>query len=140
MTGFPIWQVIIFLFIDFIIVASVVAATIFLILYLKTRKYKKTSVVNLNDLDAFKNKNLEMETNISLENSRPVAPSSFKSSQQEKNTSTQYTPPARIHNGEPQRMFNCQMQQTQQQMTDSFVMQQQTNNNMQQNTTNYFNM
>lgn len=141
MAGYPIWQVVAFLLIDFVIIASLVACAIFLFLFFRTRKYKKTTVVNLNDLDAFKNKNLQMETSISLENSKPVAPSTIKRHSDEDSyySVPQYTaPPMRTHGNEAQKMFNCQMQQTQQQMSDNFVAQQQLNN--QPNPTNYFNM
>jgi len=124
-------EVVIFLLIDFVILASIVAGIFFLVLFLKTRKQKRIKVVNLNDLDAFKNKNLQMETDISIQQNRPVAPSTISSAATEQAT---YSPPPMRNAGvDNQRMFNCQMQQTQQQMNDTFVA-------TQGNNTNYFNM
>ena len=124
-------EVVIFLLIDFIILASIVAGIFFLVLFLKTRKQKRIKVVNLNDLDAFKNKNLQMETDISIQQNRPVAPSTISNAATEQAT---YSPPPMRNAGvDNQKMFNCQMQQTQQQMNDTFVA-------TQGNNTNYFNM
>jgi hypothetical protein len=138
---FPIWQVILFLFIDFLILTSIVAAVFFLILFFKTRKEKKIRTVDLNELDAFKNKNLQMETNITLENNKPVAPSTIQKNETLFDDPFAYKPPVRIREDEHQKMFNCQMQQTQQQMqTDFAIHQQQIANDTMQNNTNYFNM
>lgn len=129
-------EVVIFLLIDFIILASIVAGIFFLVLFLKTRKQKHIKVVNLNDLDAFKNKNLQMETDISIQKNRPVAPSTIEQSNAFTATAEQVTyspPPMRNAGNDNQKMFNCQMQQTQQQMNDTFVA-------TQGNNTNYFNM
>ena len=133
---FSTFQVVVFLLIDFVFLASIVAGIFFLVLFLKTRKQKNIKVVNLNDLDAFKNKNLSMETNISMQQNRPVAPSTIHQSNGYLSVTEQasYTPPPmRSSNDGNQRLFNCQMQETQRQMNDTFIM-------SQQNNTNYFNM
>lgn len=137
---FPVWQIVVFLLIDFVILASVVAGIFFLVLFLKTRKQNHIKVVDLNDLDAFKNKNLQEETDISIKNNQPVAPSTIKPHSAQSNK-TGYTPPPVLHNGENNKMFNCQMQQNAQQMNTDFVVAQQNNFAGQATAnTSYFNM
>jgi hypothetical protein len=137
---FPVWQIVVFLLIDFVILASVVAGIFFLVLFLKTRKQNHIRVVDLNDLDAFKNKNLQEETNTSIKNNQPVAPSTIKphSAQYRK---TDCAPQPVLHNEENSKMFNCQMQQNMHQMNADFVVAQQGDfaGQMTANT-NYLNM
>lgn len=135
-TTFPTWQVIIFLLIDFIIFASIVAAVFFLILFFKSRKQKNIKVVDLNDLEAFKNKNLQMETAISIENNKPVAPSTLQASFTFEQPLEKYSVPVRSMDNDSNRLFNCQMQQNEQHMNDTaFVSSQQGVAN-----TNFINM
>lgn len=132
---FSTFEVIIFLLIDFVILASVVAGIFFLVLFLKTRKQKHIKVVNLNDLEAFKNRNLQMETDISIQQNRPVAPSTIQQNNEyiDIEQVSYSPPPMRTASESNQKMFNCQMQQNEQQMNDTFVA-------TQGNNTNYFNM
>lgn len=118
-TTFPTWQIIVFLLIDFIIFASIVAAVFFLILFFKTRKEKNIKVVDLNDLEAFKNKNLQMETAISIENNKPVAPSTLQASFTFEQPLEKYSVPVRSMDNDSNRLFSCQMQQNEQYMNDT---------------------
>ena len=141
-TSFTTLETVIFLLIDFVILASVVAGIFFLVLYLKSRKYKKIKSVNLNELDAFKNKDLKMETDISLYNNRPVAPSTispnvtFDSDFIPPRLDNPQTVPVRnssnnINGDNASSLFRCQMEQNANFMNDNF-------NNSQ--ATNYLNM
>ena len=132
---FSTFEVVIFLLIDFVILASIVAGIFFLVLFLKTRKQKRIKVVNLNDLEAFKNRNLQMETDISIQQNRPVAPSTIQQSNEyiDIEQVSYNPPPMRTASESNQKMFNCQMKQNEQQMNDTFVA-------TQNNNTNFFNM
>lgn len=134
----PTWQIILFLLIDFVILASIVAAVFFLILFFKSRKTKKIKFVDLNDLEAFKNKNLQSETNVTIENNRPVAPSTLGNSIYENQSFgglTEFSDiPVRQSVNEGNRLFACQMQDNMQQMNDVSLIE------SQQASTNFVNM
>ncbi len=125
MEGFSTIQIILFLLIDFIILASVVAGAFFLFLFVQTKRQKQPKVTNLNDLEMFKNRNLENETNVVIENNRPVAPSSIS-----KERSRDFAPPFRTNGEDSQKLFSCQMKENQMQM----------NTTASQSNTNFFNM
>ena len=122
-------EVILFLVIDFVILATIVAGIFFLVLYLQTRKQKRIKTVNLGELEAFKNKTLETETNFTLEHNKPVAPSSLHKGE----TMSHFpSPPMRTNAEESTRLFHCQMQENEQQMNSAFT--------ATQSNTNYFNL
>lgn len=116
------FQTILFLILDFIILASIIGLAVFLVLFIKSRKQKKFKPINLNDLDAFKNKNLAMETSISLEQSKPVAPSTISPVTQYQQPTVPFDVPARrSEDNSSNRLFNCQMNDNMEQMNQQFV-------------------
>lgn len=125
MEGFTTIQIILFLLIDFIILASIVAGAFFLFLFVQTKKQKRIRVTNLNDLEMFKNRNLESETNMVIENNKPVAPSSIGRERSHGSVSA-----FRSSGDDSQKLFSCQMQDSQMQNS---MMASQAN-------TSYFNM
>ena len=137
-TSFTTFETVIFLLIDFVILASIVAGIFFLVLYLKSRKYKRIRSVNLNELDAFKNKDLKMETDISLYNNRPVAPSTigpnvtfepdFVPPKQDLSTAIPIRNSSNnVNSDNASALFRCQMEQNSQSMNDTFNNTQSTN-------------
>ena len=130
MTSFPVWQIITFLIIDLVIIASIVAGIFFIVLFIKSRKYKRFKSVDLNELDAFKNKNLKEETDASIRNNLPVAPSTINPSVSFESIDNVYTDVPIRTNSMPDAsnmIFNQQMQQNVQQMNDTFAVSQNTN-------------
>ena len=130
MTSFPVWQIITFLIIDLVIIASIVAGIFFIVLFIKSRKYKRFKSVDLNELDAFKNKNLKEETDASIRNNLPVAPSTINPSVSFESLDNVYTDVPIRTNSMPDAsnmIFNQQMQQNVQQMNDTFAVSQNTN-------------
>lgn len=130
MTSFPVWQIIVFLIIDLVIIASIVAGVFFLVLLIKSRKNKRFKTVDLKELDAFKNKTLKEETDVSIRNNLPVAPSTINPSVSFESSENVYSNVPIRTNGMQDAsnvIFNQQMQQNAQQMNDTFVASQNTN-------------
>ena len=130
MTSFPVWQIIVFLIIDLVIIASIVAGVFFLVLLIKSRKNKRFKTVDLKELDAFKNKTLKEETDVSIRNNLPVAPSTINPSVSFESSENVYSNVPIRTNGMQDAsnvIFNQQMQQNAQQMNDTFVVSQNTN-------------
>ena len=130
MTSFPVWQIIVFLIIDLVIIASIVAGVFFLVLLIKSRKNKRFKTVDLKELDAFKKKTLKEETDVSIRNNLPVAPSTINPSVSFESSENVYSNVPIRTNGMQDAsnvIFNQQMQQNAQQMNDTFVVSQNTN-------------
>lgn len=138
MNSYSVLEIVLFLFIDFIIIATIFVGLLFLFLFIKSKNQKKkvSKQINLEEeLGSFKNKNLQMETDISIYENLPVAPSTIGSEPNlsidfiNKETENKPVIPTRRHtpSNDSANLFNTQMEQNNQHMNDTFQNSQNTN-------------